>query len=81
MSAAPPRSERRAGGYAGPRGAGLCCRIGVRGTCVAGGDKPPSITERKGTGKAKQSKATDGKGPGRTGRERNGHKALRLLKM
>ena len=47
MAAALPRSERRAGGYAGPRGAGLCCRIGVRGTCVAGEDKPPSITERK----------------------------------
>ena len=63
MAAALPRSERRAGGYAGPRGAGLCCRIGVRGTCVAGEDKPPPITDRTGTGKAKQSKAKDGKAP------------------
>ena len=78
MAAALPRSERRAGGYVGPRGTGLCCGIGVRGTCVAGEDKHPPITERKGTGKAKQSKAKDGKGPGRTGRERNGHKALGL---
>ena len=78
MAAALPRSERRAGGYAGPRGAGLCCRIGARGACVAVEDKPPPITERKGIGKATRSKATDGKGPGRTGRERNGHKALRF---
>jgi len=63
MAAALPRSERRAGGYVGPRGKGLCCGIGVRGTCVAGEDKPPSITESKGTGKAKQSNAKGGKAP------------------
>ena len=69
MAAALPRSERRAGGYVGPRGTGLCCGIGVRGTCVAGEDKPPPLQKvreqvrqskgRKGTTSVPANRTTD----------------------